>query len=316
VTANTVSKDLTCGTATGTMNSTPILGDPVPTGAASTYLIVPFTSDYSSIIKAVGVVDPASDKTTTNGCLKTPSSPGGNSMGTYLAGAIVAAQSALTVQQGIHPVALGQNIMVILTDGNVNGSDQYGKIGGVSTMAPPVPAAPTWDGNAAGDKVNYPSGVAGCGQAVQVAQAARASALKTSIFVVAYGAPTAGSWNPGKVAIKSSNVYDMWVAGSCPDDQDQFFKDFVNTKYGTLLTNKNVSFMPNISPCTTAQDIATPDKAATATSNAIIYFYSDNQGGGAGTCPSAFPPGSLSQIFKTIAGSVPRPPRLIPAGTT
>src|ERR1035437_5324092 len=126
VQASTVNDYLTCsGTPNEMANSTPALSTSyMPTGSSATYEIVPFSTSYSQITKAVGVVN-SSGTTTTNGCLKTPSGVGA---GTYLAGAIIAAQSALVAQQVVHPVAPGQNVIVILSDGNVNGSDQYKKV--------------------------------------------------------------------------------------------------------------------------------------------------------------------------------------------
>jgi len=307
VQANTVSKDINCGTgsATGLLNSTPTLGSSyAPTGSNPTYEIVPFTTDYTQITKAVGKVDPSTGTTITNGCVQSPSGAGNS--GTFLAGAIVAAQSALVAEQVVHPVALGQNVMVILTDGNVNGTDQYAGLIGSSLMY----------SSGLSENGIYPSGVGGCGQAVQMATAAKGSALQTSIFVVAYGSPNVGAWNPNGLPVNSSNIYSIILASNCPADQDGFFTTFKSTAGhgGTLTSATNVSSEKNISPCATAQKLASPNKAATSTSNAVIYFYSDDMGASSG-CPSAAAPGSLSTIFQSIAGSIPRPPRLIPNGS-
>jgi Flp pilus assembly protein TadG len=307
VRASTATKDINCGsgTATGLLNSTPTIATNYgPTGSAPTYEIVPFSTDYTSITKAVGVVSKSTDKTTTNGCLQTPNGAGNS--GTFLAGAIVAAQSALVAENIVHPVATGQNVMIIFTDANVNGSDQYAGLLGSSLMY----------SSGLSENGLYPSGVGGCGQAVQEATVAKSSTLQTSIFVLAYGSPTVGNWNPSGTYLNSNSIASIVNASNCPSDQNAFFVAFNKSAGhgGTLTSSTNVSSQPNISPCTTAQDLATPNKAATETAPAIIYFYSDTQGG-VGGCPSAAPVGSMASIFQAIAGSLPRPPRLIPAGT-
>jgi Flp pilus assembly protein TadG len=310
VKASTVNYDLTCsGTPSEMANSTPALGTSYnPTGSSATYEIVPFGTDYSQITKAVGVVN-SSGTTTKNGCLKTPSGVGA---GTYLAGAIVAAQSALVAQQVVHPVAPGQNVIVILTDGNVNGSDQYNKVQSLGMMASTftVTTTPPSDIPISGTAVTYPSGVGGCGQAVQEAQIARASTLQTSIFVVSYGSPITGSWNPKNSTVNSSNLVQIINDSACPSDQNAFFTTFVKTAKGTLPTSKNVSFTPNISPCQTAKDLATPDTPE------IVYFYSDTMGASSNVCPSTSGLGSLSKIFAAIVGELPHIPRVVPVGTT
>ncbi len=320
VEASTASRDINCGTGTARemTNSTPALGTSYgPSGANATYEIVPFSTNYATLTKAVGVVNQSTDITTTNGCMNTSS--GANS-GTYLAGAIISAQSALVAEQVVHPVALGQNVMIILTDDNVNGSDQYVHVNsGLTMFQSPFSesaSSPPADVPITGSYVTYPSGVGGCGQAVQEAQVARASALQTSIFVLAYGSPTTGSWNPNGLSLTSNNLVNIVNASNCPSDQDAFFAAFKTGAHGTLPTSNNVSYKPNISPCTAATDLATPNKPATQTTPAITYFYSDTQGATSGACPSAAPIGSMASIFQAIAGSLPRPPRLIPAGTT
>ena len=311
VQASTVNDYLTCsGTPNEMANSTPALSTSyMPTGSSATYEIVPFSTSYSQITKAVGVVN-SSGTTTTNGCLKTPSGVGA---GTYLAGAIIAAQSALVAQQVVHPVAAGQNVIVILSDGNVNGSDQYKKVDsslGMMASTFTLTTTPPSDIPISGTAVTYPSGVGGCGQAVQVAQAARASALQPSIFVVSYGSSIKGSWNPSGSTVNSTNLVNIINASACPSDQNAFFTTFVKTAKGTLPTSTNVSFKPNISPCTTAQDLATPDTSK------IVYFYSDTMGATSGVCPSTSGLGSLKQIFAAIVGELPHIPRVVPFGTT
>jgi Flp pilus assembly protein TadG len=323
VEASTVNDDLSCsGTPNEMANTTPALGSSYgPTGTSATYQIVPFGTDYTQITKAVGVVN-SSGTTTTAGCLKTPS---GAPAGTYLAGAIVAAQSALVAQNVVHPVAPGQSVIVVLSDGNVNGSDQYANVDSALTMFGQTfsesASSPPADVPISGTAVTYPSGVGGCGQAVQEAQIARASSLKTSIFVVSYGSPITGSWNPNGTTISSGNMVDIINASNCPADQDGFFNTFkktvgTSTGHGTLpnpnppAAPPNLSYTPNISPCTTDQDIATPNTAE------IVYFYSDTMGATSGVCPSVSGLGSLNKIFAAIVGELPHIPRVVPVGTT
>jgi hypothetical protein len=318
VQASTVNDDLTgSGTPNELANSTPALGSSYnPTGSSATYEIVPFGTDYSQITKAVGVVN-SSGTTTTPGHLMTPS---GAPAGTFLAGAIVAAQSALVAQQVVHPVAPGQNVIVILSDGNVNGSDQYKNVNSSLTMMGStftLTTTPPSDIPISGAYVNYPSGVGGCGQAVQEAQIARASALQTSIFVVSYGSPITGSFNPTpSLTINSGNMVNIINNSACPSDQDAFFTAFKSNAHGTLpltINGKaytNLSFTPNISPCQTAKDLATPDTSE------IVYFYSDTMGASSGVCPSTSGLGSLSKIFAAIVGELPHVPRVVPVGTT
>lgn len=318
VKASTVNDDLTnSGTPTEMANSTPPASGTSynPTGSSATYEIVPFGTSYSQIIKAVGVVN-SSGTTTTNGYLQTPSGAGA---GTFLAGAIVAAQSALVAQQVVHPVAPGQNVIVILSDGNVNGSDQYNNVQSLGMMASTfsVTTTPPSDIPISGTAVTYPSGVGGCGQAVQEAQIARASTLQTSIFVISFGSPITGSWNPSpSLTVNSTNLVNIINNSACPSDQDAFFTAFKSNAYGTLPTKingasyTNLSFTPNISPCQTDKDIATPDTSE------IVYFYSDTMGASSNVCPSTSGLGSLSKIFAAIVGELPHIARLVPIGTT
>lgn len=336
--ANNAANDLTsASTITQVAYTTPALNATsyTPgTGTSATYRIVDFTTDYTNLHLAVGTVN-SSGTTTTSGHLKVPSTNNPN-VHTFLAGAIAAAQAALVAQQAVHQVELGQNVIVILTDGDSNASDQYKNVDSrmtemastfsvtasgpsyIPTLPSDIPITTT------GTHVSYPSGVGGCGQAVEVAEAARASALHTSIFVVAYGALMSGSWNPAGTTINYNNM-DGIMGGSgtsshCPADQDGFFTDFKTSggHGGTLptkihnVTYTNLSYQPNISPCTTAKLIASPDTST------VTYFYSDTMNGTQGTCSSSKTSSftTLKQIFTAIVGELAHVPRLVPNGTT
>lgn len=131
---------------------------------APLYQIVGFANDYrtsdtaSSLSTSSNIV-----KVTASGCLKTP---GG--LGTYYADAITAAQSALVTEQAARVAASqpgGQNVIVLLTDGNAtSSSSQMGPLRSTSNE---------------------------CSAAVAPAQAAAAAG--TTVYVVYYDDNGTGS---------------------------------------------------------------------------------------------------------------------------
>jgi len=319
VTASSAGGDISCGSVTSTWYTTPKLDTTYgPTGSNPTYEIVPFSSDYrtsnsaktlnasSDLVKAAGQISAAPSNTTTKaGCLKVP---GGPDTWTDLPGAITAAQSALVAENVLHPVANGQSVIVILTDGNINGSDQYHY---ANSSFPDM----FTDSTLKDDGV-YPSGVGGCGQSVQQAAVAKGSALQTSVFVIAYGALTKGVWNPNGKNLSGISYDDLQTvvsSSNCPSDQDAFFVAFKT--HGSLTSTANVSTEPNKSPCQVTQDMA-----STFDPNypKRVYFYSDSQGvTGSTACSSANASNvtSLSQIFQAITSTFSAP-RLIPISKT
>ena len=149
----------TAGASTYTNTGTPV----------ATYQIVPFSSDYRS-----------SDTTTTltstsdivmaiggkSGC--TPmGDPGGE--GTYYAGAIYAAQSALVHAQTANPGS--QNVLILVSDGDASATQAQ------------MDSTATNSGT-------YPSYKDECGQAITAAKAAATAGTK--VYAVAYGAESTG----------------------------------------------------------------------------------------------------------------------------
>jgi hypothetical protein len=142
---------------------------------AATYEIVGFSSDYKvsdtagSLNIASNYVKAAGGK---SGC--TPmANPGGE--GTYYAGAIYAAQSALVATQSANPGS--QNVIIIISDGDASSSDM---------------------GSASTTTGTYPSTKKQCHQAITAAQNAATAnafgngAIPTRVYSVAYGATSSG----------------------------------------------------------------------------------------------------------------------------
>jgi len=173
--ANNAVDDTTCPTKNPAIPaySTPGAGAgwSTPTGAAASYQVTSYLSNYSKTNKASGGLDPnsalsiaagASGKSNCQG-LQTP---GGD--GTYYAGAVYAAQSSLIAAEAANPGS--KNAMIILTDGAAN----TGKMTG---------------GKHAGN--TYPSLDDQCAQGIAAAHFA--SAQGTTVYTVAYGASNAAN---------------------------------------------------------------------------------------------------------------------------
>jgi Flp pilus assembly protein TadG len=157
-----------------------------PTAGASSYVPDPggtyqltgFLSDYrtsnaatvlnpnSALVKAAGAV---------SNCGSMLPSNFDGVYGTYYAGAIYAAQAALTAQQVLNPNS--ENVIILLSDGNASAPGQYNG---------PYPVF----GSAATGNGLYPSWVGQCGQAIVAANAATAAG--TLFYTVAYGSEPTG----------------------------------------------------------------------------------------------------------------------------
>ncbi len=145
-------------------------------GTNGTYQILPFQSDYrtssktqtlnasSDLVKAAGGAP---------GCAGMAPSNYDGVFGTYYAGAIYAAQSALVEQQAAYPGT--ENAMILLSDGDAT--------------APQTNFSETVITGATGSGT-YPSYVGECGQAIIAANAATAAG--TRVYAVAYGAEPTG----------------------------------------------------------------------------------------------------------------------------
>jgi Putative Flp pilus-assembly TadE/G-like len=165
--------DTVCPTSNPTIPyySTPTAGATwaAPTTGSASYQVTSFLSNYSSTNKPGGALNTSSALTIAaggkSGCngLQTP---GGD--GTYYAGSIYAAQSALVTAQKNNPGSL--NALIILSDGAANTTKMV-----------------------SGTKDNgttYPSTTNQCQQGINAAK--YASSHGTTVYTIAYGASTAG----------------------------------------------------------------------------------------------------------------------------
>jgi hypothetical protein len=173
--ANDAANDTTCPTSNPAIPaySTPAAGTAwsAPTGSSATYQVTDFLSNYSSTGKPNGGLNPASALAIATGAsgkshCSGMQTPGGD--GTYYAGAIYAAQSALISAQASNPGS--KNAIVILTDGAANTSKM---------------TSGKHNGN------TYPSLDDQCSQGIAAAQ--YASAQGTTVYTVAYGASNAAN---------------------------------------------------------------------------------------------------------------------------
>jgi len=138
-------------------------------GRIATYQIVKYTNNYRISDKSK-TLNPASDLVKAAGGVarcKPMVAIGGE--GTYIAGAIYAAQASLVAEQASRPGSI--NALILITDGEVNSA--------VSQL-----------GREATNLGSYPSFIHECSQAVTAAKAATATG--TMMYAVAYGAESAG----------------------------------------------------------------------------------------------------------------------------
>jgi hypothetical protein len=138
--------------------------------------------------------------------------PGGD--GTYYAGVIYSAQSALTYEQSLNPNT--ENIMIILSDGDATATS--GKI--VNST-----------GGAVGNNGStYPSLQDQCAQAIAAAN--YATSQGTIVYTVAYGAESSGctsdqynaKTNPSGTNVTPCQAMEQMSSG-WPGDQSHFFSD-------------------------------------------------------------------------------------------
>ena len=232
-TIGTVSDDYNCS---GTNPTTVIYTLPSatatsysPSGNSSgTYQVTPFLSDYRASA-AVSTLSTSSDLSMALGAGKKNGNtcpgmgaPGGD--GTYYAGAIYAAQAALTAQfnseGGTSANPIPQNIMIILSDGEANASSS--KMNSSSNTY--------W--NSSG---YYPSAVDQCQQAV--AAAAYAKSQGTLIYTVAYGSESTGcttdttgapaaSYLPAIAGVNEPNISPCDVMSQMASGSSYFYSDY------------------------------------------------------------------------------------------
>lgn len=204
VTVGTASKDYDCSASNPTIPvySFPSVGGSTyaPSGSSTTtYEVLPFESDYKAS-DAVAALNTASALATTVGGGKSGgntcpgmSAPGGD--GTYYAGAIYAAQAALSAQYAnevnANSTIIPVNIMIILSDGEANAASNKMATTTVSGATfnynNPWPSS---GGGATSSITNYPSGLDQCQQAVAAANYAKENG--TLVYTVAYGSESSG----------------------------------------------------------------------------------------------------------------------------
>jgi hypothetical protein len=135
--------------------------------------------------------------------------------GTYLAGALYAAQSALVAAQTNNPGSL--NAIVLLTDGDANATNPLQNAAGQTLTSRTTPAL--------GTNGLYPSLTDQCQQAITAAQYAASNG--TSVFVVAYQAGTSGcSTDAAAYRNPCANLQKMALnAGSTTPYPADFYSD-------------------------------------------------------------------------------------------
>jgi hypothetical protein len=153
----------------------------------STYEIVGFSSDYK-LSDTATTLNPTPKSTTGNNLVKASGGLSGCTLmtntsgeGTYLAGAIYAAQSALVAEQAGFPGS--QNVLILISDGAANTSSGNMYTGGLALTTTGL----------------YPSVKQQCAQAVTAGQNIATAnlfgngAIPTKVYSVAYGASAAAS---------------------------------------------------------------------------------------------------------------------------
>jgi hypothetical protein len=190
---------------------------PMTLGTA-TYQITQFLSDYrtsnaattlnpnSTLVKAAGGVIGC-------GSMMSPNYDG--IFGTYYAGAIYAAQSALVAVKALNPGT--ENVLIILSDGDAT--------------APQMNGNNTVMGSPATSSGQYPSWVGECGQAVVAAK--YATSRGTLVYAVAYGAePTGCASDQNGGPYPNINPCDT-MAGMASASQ-YFYSDFHQSGSGSV----------------------------------------------------------------------------------
>lgn len=156
-----------------------------PASGSATYQVTPFMSNFQST-DSYGVADGSLSTSSgsyvslavgaKSGCGM--ADPGGE--GTYYAGAIYAAQAALTAEQAAEAAndVTAQNIMIIISDGAATASSRQ------------MVSKDSTTGLTLGNSGVYPSYRNECAQAVTASEAATAAG--TTVYTIAYGSPDSG----------------------------------------------------------------------------------------------------------------------------
>jgi hypothetical protein len=180
--------------------------NPQTTTVQMTYQIVNYSSDYrtsdttASLNASSDLVEAVGGK---SGCAGI-GAPGGD--GTYIAGAIYAAQASLVAEQVANQGS--QNVIILLSDGDATSSQTQMATGTQSTTV-------------ATNSGTYPSYKNDCQQAVTAAQAATAAG--TRVYTVAYGAEASGCGNDSPSITPCQTMQQM------ASNAATFFSDYTAT---------------------------------------------------------------------------------------
>lgn len=204
VTQSTVSNDSNCSgknpTSQGYTFPTDGASSYSPSSSTATYRIVNFSSDYR-VSDTTTSLNPLSQLIMASGgktnC-PAMAAPGGE--GTYIAGAVYAAQAALVAERAANPGS--QNVIILLSDGDV------------SAKSTAMSGASTTSGT-------YPSTINQCQQLVTAAQSATTAG--TTVYTVAYGAESSGC-STDKVAITPCQTMQESASSAAT-----FFSDYAAT---------------------------------------------------------------------------------------
>jgi hypothetical protein len=180
--ANSVASDTDCTskTAPSIVNyTTPVIGaswnPPAKTSSTGTYQLTGYESDWTSSNGVGGALTTNSTLVTTTGGTSSSACPGVDAKGgagTWIAGAIYAAQSSLVAARAAAPGS--RNVMIILSDGDAsNGSITANN--GLTLTSTGV----------------YPSAKDQCQQGITAAK--YASTNGTTVYTIAYGAASSSS---------------------------------------------------------------------------------------------------------------------------
>jgi hypothetical protein len=244
VKANTASKATTCTGASpqGAPYMAPVAGATwsTPTNNNPNYEITSgFLDSYSSTnayggsIATTSPLGIATGADTGRNCdgLATPIS----GQGTYLAGAIYAAQSALIAAQQAAPGSL--NAIVLLTDGAANATNTFTNSAGTPLSSTTTPKLNT--------NGSYPSMIDQCQQAIGAAQYAASNG--TSVYVVAYQAGTSGcTTDTGAYTDPCTNLKQMALqAGSTTAYPANFYSDATTKNGGACTSGANPNLTLN-----------------------------------------------------------------------
>jgi hypothetical protein len=203
----------------GTCNSTAIY--PV-------YQIVPFSSDYRTSDSATSLNASSTLVIASGGgSCKGVAAPGGE--GTFYAGAIAAAQSALTTAAANRPNT--KNVMILISDGDASATTAEGL---AEPSSSPLPS-PVY------------SATAQCQQAVTAAR--NAASAGTTVYAVAYGAESSGC-TAGDTLTPICTMQQIanspGSTGGYSQNNQNFFTDATSTRSGCAASARSTGTLDEI----------------------------------------------------------------------